>query len=74
MKIARHCGVSKSTVENYRNSLSVHFGQINPERIATRNGKPYTMNTANIGGRWRLRYGTSMHPNAAMKILHDTAV
>jgi hypothetical protein len=43
--------VSKSTVENYRNSLSVQNGQINPERIATRNGKTYTINTANIGKR-----------------------
>jgi hypothetical protein len=48
--------VSKSTVENYRNSLSVQNGQINPERIATRNGSTYTINTANIGGR-RLRCG-----------------
>jgi hypothetical protein len=46
-EIARHCGVSHQTVANYRNASS----KFEDARPVTRNGKTYTMNTANIGQR-----------------------
>jgi protein gp37 len=50
-QIARHCGVSPMTVSRYRNSNNVR--DTSTERVATRNGATYTMNTGNIGQRAR---------------------
>jgi len=51
-EIASHCGVSKSTIENYRNTTSVQNGQIDDGlRLITRNGTAYEMDTSGIGTR-----------------------
>lgn len=46
-EIARHCGVSHQTIENYRDRICQIL--TDEPRIVTRNGTTYEMNTANIG-------------------------
>lgn len=46
-EIARRCSVDHKTVSGLRQELSGEIPQIN--RKVTRNGRTYTMNTANIG-------------------------
>lgn len=48
--IARHCGVSEGFVHKLWHDPSIHREQIDTgDRLVTRNGTTYTMNTANIG-------------------------
>lgn len=47
-EIARHCGVDDKTVARYRESICGNSAD-SDERIVTRNGSTYTMQTNNIG-------------------------
>lgn len=47
--ISRICKVDGKTVAAIRDSLSADFRRCDDERVASRNGKEYTINTANIG-------------------------
>jgi len=48
-EIANHCGVHRNTILTYRNHLAQNVHDTPTQRIVTRNGTTYTMNTANIG-------------------------
>jgi hypothetical protein len=51
-EIARRCGVAPQTVCNWRNRLVVAFGAEGaPQRVVTRAGRTYRMNTRRIGKR-----------------------
>jgi hypothetical protein len=50
-EIARRCAVTHPFVAYIRESISGNRYQIDPQRLATRNGTIYAVNTANIGKR-----------------------
>jgi DNA-binding NarL/FixJ family response regulator len=53
-EIARRCGVAPQTVCNWRNRLVSAFGAEGaPQRVVTRAGRTYKMNTRRIGKRAR---------------------
>ena len=55
-EIARRCGLAPQTVCNWRNRLVSAFGaESAPQRVVTRAGRTYRMNTRHIGKRHRGR-------------------